>query len=195
MPKPYQKPSYKIGGAQSLREMTTEEMADDIGPLDPGEVADVGRDRNPGRQAYRQELDAFTAMNDQDKRQALSETWKEIAMGAAVRAKLFVKQCKVTEFSSLQKLISAAATGLEQAFPEKKEAPNTQYIINMFGSLGQRAAAIASPPVPTITVEATEVPWPSSESTSTTTSLSKTTKETSPTTMPSLPSSSTPSPQ
>jgi len=176
----------------SVGDLTAQEALDDIGGLDPGEVADRGKNHNPGRGIYRRELEAFAQLSDDDKLDVLRETWKEVAMGAAVRAKTFVATCSPKDFSSLHKLISAAAVGIEQAFPQRREAPNTQFIINMFGSLGQRAAAIASPPVPTITVEATEVPWQSSESTNETTSLLKTTPETLTTMMPSLPSLSTP---
>src|SRR5262245_455235 len=136
--KKYKKPDYVGTSGRSVGDLSTQQMADDIGPLDAGEVPDKGRDHNPGRAIYRRELEEFAALSDNDKLEALRGVWKEIAMGAAVRAKLFVKQCSPAEFSTLQKLISAAETGIQNAFPQKREATSPQFIVNMFGSLGQR---------------------------------------------------------
>ena len=150
----------------SVGDLSSHEAIADIGGLDPGELADPGKDHNPGRGIYRKQLEAFAQLTDNEKLDALRETWKEVAMGAAVRAKTFVATCSPKDFGGLHKLISAAAVGIEQAFPRKQEAASQQFIINMFGSLGQRAAAIAAPPIPIITVDAKEVSWPSSNLTS-----------------------------
>ena len=167
-----------------MGDLSADEAIADIGGLDPGEKPDKGKNHNPGRGIYRRELEAFALKTDDQKLDALRETWKEVAMGAAVRAKTFVSTCAPKDFGQLHKLISAAATGIEQAFPQRREATNPQFIINMFGSLGQRAGAIATPSTPIIDVTPKEVSWPDSASKSDTMSLSVTTVETSPTTKP-----------
>jgi hypothetical protein len=162
---PYVPPAYVGGpGTSSVGKLTTAEALEDIGGIDPGEVADQGKDHNPGRGIYRRQLEAFTTLKDEAQITLLRDTWKEIAMGAATRAKAFVATCSSKDFGTLQRLIAAGTASMDQAFPPQQSALSTNLIINMFGSLGQRAASIAAPAIPTIDVTPTEVPCPSSSS-------------------------------
>ena len=146
-----------MGERQSIGDLDEHEAIEDIGGLDDGEVPDKGKNHNPGRGIYKKQLAAFVKLNDEDKHKLLKETWKEVAMGAASRAKAFVATCSPKDFGNLQRLVMSGAISIDKAFPPKQEALAPKFIVNMFGSLGSRAAAIATPAVPTIDVTAIEV--------------------------------------
>jgi hypothetical protein len=181
-------PKTKAPKRESVGDLTENEAMEDIGGLDPGETPDnPGKDHNPGRGIYRTKLKEFALLKDEDKHHALRETWKEVAMGAATRAKAFVATCSPKDFGALQRLIISGAVSLDKAFPPKQEPLGPKFIVNMFGSLGQRAASIATPDIPTIDVTAKEIEeWPSSSSTNMIT-LSPIAMETSTMTKPSTP--------
>ena len=157
-------PSKKL---QSIGDLSDVEAIEDIGGLDPGELPDTGKNHNPGRGIYRRELERYTKLTEDEKLTRLRDIWKEVAMGTATRAKAFVSTCSPKDFSNLQRLIAAGATAIDKAFPEKATPLAPKFIVNLFGSLGQRAAAIAMPPVPIIDVTAVEVPCPNSSTTQT----------------------------
>ena len=154
-------------------------------------------DNPDGRGRYRRALEHFTTLKDEEKHSALRETWKEVAMGAALRAKALVATCSPKDFSMLYRVVMAGAVAIDKAYPpaEHKRDHSPALVVNMFGSLGQRAAAIAMPPTPeTLVLEAKEETWPASD-TKTTSSSKTPTEETSPTTKPSTALLSLPSPQ
>lgn len=153
-------------------------------------------DNPDGRAKYRRQLEQFALLEDDEKHNQLKETWKEVAMGAAIRAKALVSTCSAKEFHLLQRVITAGAIAMDKGYPptEQKKDHSPALVVNMFGSLGQRAAAIAMPITPeTITVQAKEVTeWPDS---ATKTALSLPTNTAmSPTTKPSDSLSPTPLP-
>ena len=116
---------------------------------------------NPdGRGLYRRQLAEFAQLTDEDKQKTLRNTWKEVAMGAALRAKALVATCAPKEFSSLYRVIMSGAVAIDKAYPpdERKRDHSPSLVVNMFGTLGQRAAAIAMPTTPeSIVIEAKEV--------------------------------------
>lgn len=142
---------------QSIGDLSEHEAIEDIGGLDEDETPDKGKDHNPGRGLYRKQLAKFAALKDEDKHTLLRETWKEVAMGAAARAKAFVATCSPKDFGNLQRMVLSGAVAIDKAYPPKQEELAPKFIVNMFGSLGQRAAAIATPPTPIIDVTPVEV--------------------------------------
>jgi hypothetical protein len=186
----------------SIGDLSADEAIADIEGLDEGEVPDKGKDHNPGRGIYRRQLEKFSTLPDDEKHKLLRETWKEVAMGTITRAKAFVSTCSPKDFGSLQRLVISSAVSLDKAFPPVKEPlAGPKFIVNLFGSLGPRAAAIATPPIPLIGQDAIindsitrEITWPSSSLTKTTTLL-PTLLENSTTTTPSTPPLKEPLPQ
>lgn len=139
-------------------------------------------------------LAKFAADTNEQQLTELRKTWKETAYMIALRAKGFANQCSPQEFGRLYQLIMSGAVSIDKAFPPKEQGHNAPaFVVNMFGSLGQRASAIAAPPVPTITVEPIKetVEW--QDSAGKTMSLSLTNTEALSTTTPSEASSSKPS--
>lgn len=132
----------------SIADLSETEAMEDIGGLDEGELPEKGKDHNPGRSIYRRELNKFSKMKEEDKHTMLRETWKEVAMGAASRAKAFVATCSPRDFGTLQRLVVSGAIAIDKAFPQKAEVYSPKFIVNMFGSLGPRAVAIAQPLTP-----------------------------------------------
>lgn len=105
---------------------------------------------NEGRGVYKRQLEHFATLKDEEKHTQLRDTWKEVAMGAALRAKALVATCSPKDFSSLYKVVMSGAVAIDKAFPEtKKPQVTSALVVNMFGSLGQRAARIAMPETPT----------------------------------------------
>lgn len=157
----------------SIGDLSADEAIEDIEGIAEGETADGGRSHNAGRGIYRRQLEKFAKLESTKKHDILKETWKEVAMGAALRAKAFVATCAPKDFGRLYQMIMAGAVSIDKAFPPKQEALNApSFVFNMFGSLGQRAAAIAMPSVPiqitntpTLINDTTEVPWTPSVST------------------------------
>lgn len=143
-----------------------------------------------GRGLYRRQLEQFSTLKDEEKHALLRETWKDVAMGAALRAKALIATCSPKDFSSMYKVVMSGAVAIDKAYPPeaKKQLLTPALVVNMFGSLGQRAARIAMPETP-LTIDVTptateETPaWPTSATT--TTCLSKTNTVTSATTKPS----------
>jgi hypothetical protein len=149
----------------SIGDLSADEAIEDIEGIAEGETADGGRSHNAGRGIYRRQLEKFAKLDSTKKHDILKETWKEVAMGAALRAKAFVATCAPKDFGRLYQMIMAGAVSIDKAFPPKQEALNApSFVFNMFGSLGQRAAAIAMPSVP-IQITNTEVSWTPSVST------------------------------
>lgn len=146
-----------------------------------------------GRGKYRRQLERFVALPDADKHKQLKDTWKEVAMVVSSRAKSFAATCSPKDFGRLYQLVMSGAVSIDKAFPKQERENSPALVVNMFGTLGQRAARIAMPETPhTITVEAKEVTeWP--DSATTTTSLLPTATEKSPTTTPSTEPLITPS--
>ena len=142
---------------ESIADLSELEAIEDIGGLDASELPDPGKDHNPGRAIYKRELTKFAGLPEKDRQYVLKETWKEVAMGAALRAKTFVATCSPRDFGNLQRLIMSGAIAIDKAYPPKQEALTPKFIINMFGSLGQRAAEIAMPRTPTIDVTPKEI--------------------------------------
>lgn len=109
---------------------------------------------NPGRAIYKKKLEEYQGLSPEEKSKALRETWGEIAMAAALRAKQLVATCSVKDFGRLQQIINAGSTAVEKAFPkeERSVAQQTapQFIVQLFGSLGQGARAIAAPQTPIV---------------------------------------------
>lgn len=133
----------------SCGDLTALEALEDIGGLTEDETPDQGRDHNEGRGIYRRQLEKFAVLESTAKHDILKETWKEVAMGAALRAKAFVATCAPKDFGRLYQMIMAGAVSIDKAFPPKQEPLNgPSFVFNMFGSLGQRAAAIAMPQTP-----------------------------------------------
>lgn len=117
---------------------------------------------NLGRGIHRRELEKFAKLDDKEKHTVLKETWKEIAMGAALRAKAFITTCAPKDFNNLYRMVMAGAVAIDKAYPpvaDKKPPVSPSLVVNMFGSLGQRAAKIAMPETPETTViDVTSVP-------------------------------------
>lgn len=130
-----------------------------------------------GRGKYKRQLEKFMTLDDDTKHRTLKDTWKEVAMVAASRARQFAATCSPKDFGRLYQLIMSGAVSIDKAFPKTEHVNSPSLVVNMFGSLGQRAARIAIPPTPeTITVTAMEVPTtcPSTPSTTTVTSTTLT---------------------
>lgn len=138
----------------------------DLEKNEGGKKDPTGEDLDPknlGRGIHRRTIEKFAALPDEDRRKMLKDTWAEVAMGAATRAKQFVATCSPKDFGRLYQMIMSGAVAIDKAFPpQKQEIQAPAFVVNMFGSLGQRAAAIASPTVPTIDVTPKEVEWQSS---------------------------------
>lgn len=118
---------------------------------------------NPdGRAKYKRQLEHFATLNDDDKLKSIRETWKEVAMVAATRAKQLASTCAAKDFGKLYQLIMSSAISLDKAFPPKKEPPPPApppLVFNLFGSLGQRAVSVVTPQTPeVVTVQAKELP-------------------------------------
>lgn len=133
--------------------------------LSPPEVEDdtpATVTNNLGRGIHRRELEKFNKLDDKEKHALLKETWKEVAMGAALRAKAFITTCSPKDFTNVYKVVMAGAVAIDKAYPpvaEKKPPASPSFVVNMFGSLGQRAAKIAMPETPETTViDVTSVP-------------------------------------
>ena len=71
-------------------------------------------------------------------------------MGVALRAKAFSTTCSPKDFGRLYQLIMSGAVSMDKAFPPKEQNNAPRLVVNLFGSLGQRAGAIATPVVPTV---------------------------------------------
>ena len=118
----------------------------------------VAPTNNQGRGVYRRQLEQFSTLKDEEKHALLRETWKDVAMGAALRAKALIATCSPKDFSSMYKVVMSGAVAIDKAYPPeaKKQLLTPALVVNMFGSLGQRAARIAMPETP-LTVDVTPV--------------------------------------
>ncbi len=119
--------------------------------LELSEDTSVVPTNNLGRGVHRRELEKFSQLEDKDKHELLKATWKEIAMGAALRAKAFITTCSPKDFNNVYRMVMAGAVAIDKAYPpavEKKPPVSPSLVVNMFGSLGQRAAKIAMPDTP-----------------------------------------------
>lgn len=108
-------------------------------------------DNPDGRGRYRRQLERFATLKDEEKHQTLKETWKEVAMGAALRAKSFVATCAPKDFTNLYRIIMSGAIAIDKAYPprdQQRDLAHTALVVNMFGTLGQRAVNIVMPPLP-----------------------------------------------
>ena len=106
---------------------------------------------NPeGRGIHRRALEKFVSKEVKEQHNQLRNTWKEVAMGVALRAKAFSTTCSPKDFGRLYQLIMSGAVSMDKAFPPKEQNNAPRLVVNLFGSLGQRAGAIATPVVPTV---------------------------------------------
>lgn len=103
-----------------------------------------------GRGVHRKALERFIAEPAGKQHAQLRDTWKEVAMGVALRAKAFATTCSPKDFGRLYQLIMSGAVSIDKAFPPKEQVSAPRLVLNLFGSLGDRAARIAIPPVPPI---------------------------------------------
>ena len=122
------------------------ELADELQSTEL-ELASLNPD---GRGKHRRALEKFTTLDTKEQHATLREHWKQVAMGVALRAKSFSTTCSPKDFGRLYQLIMSGAVSLDKAFPPKEQSTAPRLVVNLFGSLGQRAAAIAIPKVPTI---------------------------------------------
>lgn len=124
-----------------------------------GEAPDtaVAPVNNQGRGVYRRQLEQFSTLKDEEKHALLRETWKDVAMGAALRAKALIATCSPKDFSSMYKVVMSGAVAIDKAYPPevKKQLLTPALVVNMFGSLGQRAARIAMPETPAAVIDVT----------------------------------------
>ena len=103
-------------------------------------------------------LRRFAQLPPKEQHDILRDTWKQVAMGVAVRAKNFLTTCPPHDFGKLYQLVQAGAQALDKAFPPKEQTSAPRLVVNLFGSLGDRAAKVAIPVVPhTIDAEAKEI--------------------------------------
>lgn len=133
-----------------------EELAAELeGEVDELSTA-VAPTNSKGRGLYRRQLEQFATLKDEEKHALLRETWKDVAMGAALRAKALIATCSPKDFSSMYKVVMSGAVAIDKAYPPeaKKQLLTPALVVNMFGSLGQRAARIAMPETP-LTVDVT----------------------------------------
>ena len=103
-----------------------------------------------GRGIHRRALARFIAEPPAAQHKELRDTWKAVAMVAASRAKGFAATCSPKDFGRLYQLIMSGAVSIDKAFPPKEQAASPRLVVNLFGSLGERAAKIAIPPVPQV---------------------------------------------
>jgi hypothetical protein len=120
-----------------------------LGVDKPG-VTSSGNPR--GRAIHKDALEDFEKLTGKEQYEALRSTWKSVAMGLALRAKTFAATCPSKDFNKLHQLVQAGTISLEKAFPPREQTQSPKLIVNLFQSLGQRAARIAIPETP-ITVE------------------------------------------
>ena len=122
----------------------------------PTDVATLNLD---GRGKHRRSLEAFATLDPKEQHHTLRDAWKQVAMGVALRAKAFATTCSPKDFGRLYQLVMSGAVSLDKAFPPKEQNNAPRLVVNLFGSLGQRAGAIATPQVPTIEAESVkEIP-------------------------------------
>lgn len=122
-----------------------------IQPEDPQEPTKGAGTNNPdGRAVYTRKIRDFQALPVKEQNESIRETWKSVAMGIALRAKSFSTTCSPKDFGKLYQLVMSGSVSLEKAFPPDKHLQNPQLIVNLFSSLGPRAASIAIPAVPAI---------------------------------------------
>ena len=132
----------------STKEVCTETIPGTRASLDtPEEQAVSNKD---GRGVHRRALERFVSKETKEQHSELRETWKQVAMGVALRAKAFSTTCSPKDFGRLYQLIMSGAVSMDKAFPPKEQSTALRLIVNLFGSLGQRAGAIATPVVPTV---------------------------------------------
>lgn len=115
---------------------------------------------NPGRAIYKEKLEEFAKLDDKEKHALLQQTWKDIAMGAALRAKQFISTCSPKDFNNVYRLVMSGAVAIDKAYPPEKKLPpplTPALVVNMFGTLGQRAANIAMPETPERQVKVIDV--------------------------------------
>lgn len=121
-------------------------------PTTPG-IPGITSSGNPlGKAIHKKAIEDFESMTPKEQYDHLRATWRSIAMGIASRAKSFSASCSSKEFGKLYQLVSAGTASLDKAFPPKEQTQSAKLIVNLFGSLGSRAASIAIPEVPTIDV-------------------------------------------
>ena len=108
-----------------------------------------------GRGVHRRALERFCAEPAVKQHAQLRDTWKEVAMGVALRAKAFATTCKPSDFGRLYQLVMSGAVSIDKAFPPKEQVASPRLVVNLFGSLGERAARIAIPAVPVIDITPT----------------------------------------
>jgi hexokinase len=129
-------------------------------PTTPG-IPGITSSGNPlGKAVHKKAIEDFEALTPKEQYDSLRATWRSIAMGIASRAKTFSASCSSKEFGKLAQLVAAGTASLDKAFPPKEQTQSAKLIVNLFSSLGQRAARIAIPEVPTIDV----TPVPDKES-------------------------------
>jgi hypothetical protein len=143
--------------SQNILEPTKSDTQDTEQEPPTGDIATRNLD---GRGKHRRSLEQFATLDPKEQHHALRDTWKQVAMGVALRAKSFATTCSPKDFGRLYQLVMSGAVSLDKAFPPKEQTQSPRLVVNLFGSLGQRAAAIAIPKVPTIInpVETKEVP-------------------------------------
>ncbi len=121
-------------------------------PLPPP-IPGITASGNPlGKAIHKRTVEDFETLTPKEQHDCLRDTWKSIAMGIAARAKSFSTSCSSKEFGKLYQLVQAGAASLDKAFPPKEQTQSAKLIVNLFSSLGQRAARIAIPEVPVIDV-------------------------------------------
>lgn len=121
-------------------------------PTTPG-IPGITSSGNPlGKAVHRKAIEEFEDLTPKEQHEHLRALWRSIAMGIASRAKTFTASCSSKEFGKLYQLVQAGTASLDKAFPPKEQTQSAKLIVNLFSSLGSRAASIAIPTVPTIDV-------------------------------------------
>lgn len=132
--------------------METNKKASPTTDLDPPDTEqDVATLNLDGRGKHRRSLERFATLDPKEQHATLRETWKQVAMGVALRAKSFATTCSPKDFGRLYQLVMSGAVSIDKAFPPReqdKQAP--RLIVNLFGSLGNRAGNIAIPQTPVV---------------------------------------------
>lgn len=108
---------------------------------------------NPqGRGVYRRKVEEFDLLSPKEQNESIRTVWKSVAIGIAERAKSFSTTCSPKDFGRLYQLVMSGAVSIDKAFPPKEVIQSPKLVVNLFSSLGNRAAQIAIPAVPIIDI-------------------------------------------